>query len=406
MLGKSFRARCAVFESDHCHTLLIQIASCRNHFKAVRVVIGVGSSGVNNLYGLGCEVLRDVPFDIGFALVVLGIRHLSFRPNVFPYNFSTCFVAVIDIHKRHFGFYFAQPAHLAEKLHGTVKAQHFVSLVGIQMEFGRYVHPTQLPVNQCGSCRSVRVKPTVMETHRAGLPVEFENIAQLNISAVAFAQGRSACLPVGGAVGRSIDNCDVDVAGERVNLVHRLICPDAGTGAEQQSKVGTGRHRNRADFLRVISSFGRLPAHQPDGPLPVFPGSLINRNPLRTRSPVHQIDALEAQLSQLFRPVLYVVHIIQTLIRPPGNQHHTSSVALVGRRSLEPFKIGRTMFVCIEISLSRRVNHSRNLMPLCIRHLSLGPQVHSFVGLHCQPPREQSRANQQSVKSFHIIVSK
>ena len=121
MLGKSFRARCAVFESDHCHTLLIQIASCRNHFKAVRVVIGVGSSGVNNLYSLGCEVLRDVPFDIGFALVVLGIRHLSFGPNVFPDYLRTSIVAVIDIHKRHFGFYFAQPAHLAEEFNSPFK---------------------------------------------------------------------------------------------------------------------------------------------------------------------------------------------------------------------------------------------------------------------------------------------
>ena len=77
----------------------------------------------------------------------------------------------------------------------------------------------------------------MVKAHRAGLTVEFEDIAQLNISAVAFAQGRGAGLPVCGAVGRGIDNCDIDVAGERVNLVHRLICPDAGTGAEQQSKV-------------------------------------------------------------------------------------------------------------------------------------------------------------------------
>ena len=73
----------------------------------------------------------------------------------------------------------------------------------------------------------------MMKTHRAGLFIELENLAQLHISPIAFPQGGSTGLPVSCDISGGIDDSPIDVARNLIQLVDRLVCGGLGTGCQQ-----------------------------------------------------------------------------------------------------------------------------------------------------------------------------
>ena len=76
------RPRGAVLHDHNCHSLLIQVFPCGSDLKVLRTVEVVSASGIDNLDRRGLENSGNMPLDIRLALVRLGIRHLSLRPDI------------------------------------------------------------------------------------------------------------------------------------------------------------------------------------------------------------------------------------------------------------------------------------------------------------------------------------
>ena len=365
------RARSAVFECDHSHSLRVQVPSCRSDFEAVRAVACVVAARVDYLDSLGCQMFGDMPFYVRMALPFLQIGHLPFRPYVFLNELRPVLVAGILLHDRHFRLQLGDPSHLAHEFHRPVEAKGRMSPVSVQVQFRRYSHPTQLPVNQGRSHRGIGVTSSVVKAHGAGLPVKAEQLAEGNVRSVTFTNSLRAEFPVSSPVSRRVDYSPVDVAWDGVKFVHRGISFCLGTGRQKQGEMGSSRHRDGTNLFRVETAPLRLASHKPYGSLPILPCCLIKGYAFGTRSPVDKIDALEAEFRQFFRPFLDIPHIAAAVVRSPGDQHHTGSVARLWR--LEPFDIGHAVFVRPESFCGRFIRHRCNLMRLSIRHFALRP---------------------------------
>ena len=138
----------AVFHGYHGDSLGVKVAALRRDFESVRIVAVVSAAGIDDLDGAGGRIARDVPFDVGFALVLLGIRHLAFRPDGFlPVN-GAVLVGGKALHQRGFRGHLPEITHLGHELHGAAETEGTVLPVGIEMQLGRHSHPAQLPVNQ------------------------------------------------------------------------------------------------------------------------------------------------------------------------------------------------------------------------------------------------------------------
>ena len=83
--------------------------------------------------GFRLKVGRDVPFDVGSALILLHIRHLTIGPNVF----LDIFVAVIIIWEAFHEVFFwskrTKQAKLLKKLYSALQAKGSMSFARIEM---------------------------------------------------------------------------------------------------------------------------------------------------------------------------------------------------------------------------------------------------------------------------------
>ena len=212
----SDRTRCAVLHHHDSHSLLIQILPDRNDLKAIGIIAGVSTSGIDDLDRRRLKDSGNMPLDVGLALVRLRIRHLAFRPDVFHRLCDTRNISreaghdILRLLKR------PEEAHLGHELYSSLKPESAVALTGIKMQLGGNTHPAKLPVDLGRAVRRIWIQTSVVQAHRAGFLVKLEHLAEIDIGAVTFAKGRCACLPVIGDVCRGIHYRPIDMARDLV----------------------------------------------------------------------------------------------------------------------------------------------------------------------------------------------
>ena len=167
-------------------------------------------------------------------------RRLALGPYILCNLLLTGIIVGIAFHDILFRSYRAGDSHLSQELYGTVQAEGAVALVGIQVQLSGNLTFAQLPVDKGRAVRRVFVHTAVMQTHGASLLVELEAGAQFNVRTITLLCGRCAQFPVGSHIGRRIGNGPVDVAGNGIQFVNRLVGGSLGTGGKQDSQVGAG----------------------------------------------------------------------------------------------------------------------------------------------------------------------
>ena len=99
MLGQgSGWAGSAVFERYYGDSQGIEVSADGRNFEVVRIVACVASSGIDYLDCVGLELMGEVPFDVGFALILLAVRHLAFRPNGFFLIACAVLIGCVAVH--------------------------------------------------------------------------------------------------------------------------------------------------------------------------------------------------------------------------------------------------------------------------------------------------------------------
>ena len=339
-----------------------------------------------------------MPFDIGRALVLLHVGHPALRPDILADVFRPCLIRGKTVRQRDFRSDGAQISHLPHELDAPLQAESPVALARVQMHLGRNPPLAEFPVHERGARRGVRVDFPMVQAHRTGLFVEFENVGQPHVRAIPLAGGRSAGLAVRGGVGGRIDNRPVDMAREVIDLVDPLIRRRLAARGQQERQVRPGRHGDHADLFRVEAPLGGLFPHEADRPLAVFPGGLPDGQAHRPGRPVHEVDALYTQFRKPFPPLLDQPHVAAVHITAAGDKDHAGAVRV--RRFLEPFQVGDAVLVGVEIRKAGLIGHGCDLVRLRIGHLALGPDGHAFLGQ--QGPCQQE--GDQGEGSFHGIT--
>ena len=346
---------------------------------------------------MGLELMGEVPFDVGFALVFLAVRHLAFRPDGFFLVACAVLIGRVAVHNLLLRLQGAEIAHLGHKFHSPLEAERSVRLVGVEMEFGGNFTFAQLPVDQRRTIGGVGVLASVVKAHRAGVAVELEDLADGNVSAISFAGRRDAFfVGIGSDVCRCVGDSPVDVAGNGIQLIYRFVCRSFRTGGQQQGEVPACRHPYRSYLFRVETTLFGFAADHTHSPLAILPGSLVVGDTLRTGGAVYEIYALHAQLGEFLVPHLDQPNIAAVVVTAAGNQDHTRSVG-VGRL-FEPLQIRDTVLVRVEAFRLGNIRHSGNLMGLGIRHLADRPNILAF-------PRTELQGDENEDKGenlFHI----
>ena len=139
-----------------------------------------------------------MPFDVRVAQMFLIVRHLSLRPDILPDHLAAGGVVREAFHQADLRSRFRNETHLIHELDCPSEAEGTVRPVREEMHFRRYVHPSELPVDQGRSIRGVDVITTVEKAHRAGLSVELEDGAELHVRTVALAGRRGSEFAVRG----------------------------------------------------------------------------------------------------------------------------------------------------------------------------------------------------------------
>ena len=171
--------------------------------------------------------------------------------------------------------------------------------------------------------------------HRRGLLVELEDGVELRVHGLPVARvGRSDS--VRHRVGDRAGDRPVDVARNVVELVDPLVGGGERARREQRREVRACGHRDGADSLGVEAALRRLGADHPDGTLSVLPCALVDRQPLRTRRAVHEVDALEADGGELLRPHLDPVEVWRRVLLLLVGHHRDLLVLRVWHPALRP----------------------------------------------------------------------
>ena len=132
-----------------------------------------------------------MPLDIGFALVLLERRRLSFRPYTFPDKLSTVIVRRETVHYGDFRFDRSQKSHLGHELYPPLESVGAMTLIRIEMKFGGNAHAAKLPVDQGGAVWRVIIDSAMMQADGACLFIELEDAAQFHIRAIALGNRRA-----------------------------------------------------------------------------------------------------------------------------------------------------------------------------------------------------------------------
>ena len=135
-------------------------------------------------------------------------------------------------------------------------------------------------------------------------------------------------------------------------------------------------HRHRAYLVRAEPACGGLAANEPHGALAVLPRALVDRQTMRTRSAVDEVDACHAKLRKTAGPCLDVLHVALLRVGAAGNENHADIRLAFGLRRGHPVYVGPAPFVRIEARRIRHVGHGRDLAGLLVGHATLGPQIH------------------------------
>ena len=315
VLGEGFcRAGSTVFQGDDGHALGVEVAAYGSNLESVGIVAGVGASGVDDLDGVGAALMREVPLDVGLALVLLAVGHLAFGPYILLGIACAVVIGRIPFHEVLLRGDGAEETHLGHELYRTLESEGSVALVGVEMEFGGNLHAAELPVNQRGSVRGVGVLASMMQADGACMVVELEDLADGHVRAISLAICAGAGFAVGGHIGGSVCNRPVDVAGDLVYLVDGLISGCLRTGGKHQGKMPAGRHSDYAYLFGVVSAFGSLAAHHPHCPLAIFPGTLVDGEAYGTGSAVHEVHALHTDGRKGLAPIFDKSHIAAVLV--------------------------------------------------------------------------------------------
>ena len=172
---RSGRARSAVFESYYGDSQGVEVSAHWCNLETVGIVSCITASGIDNLNGMCLQLMREVPFDVGLALVLLTVRHLAFRPDTFLFVTGAVFVRSEAVHKFLLRLDGPEISHLCHKLDGPLEAECSMGLVGIEMEFCGYFHPSQLPVNLCGTIGGVRIFAAMVKADGASLRIKLKD---------------------------------------------------------------------------------------------------------------------------------------------------------------------------------------------------------------------------------------
>ena len=97
MLRQTIRTWTAIFKSHHSHAFLIEVPSYRSCLPAVWIVSLISSARIHNLYCIGFQFLRNMPFYIWQTLIFLKRRYLSFWINILFLIISSSIVAGISV---------------------------------------------------------------------------------------------------------------------------------------------------------------------------------------------------------------------------------------------------------------------------------------------------------------------
>ena len=184
----SDRTRSAVLHHHDSHSFLIQVLPDGNDLESIRIVAGVGSSGIDDLDRRCLKGGGNMPLDVGLALVRLRIGHLPFRPDVFHRLSDTGYISseaghdILRLLKR------PEEAHLGHELYSPLESESAVALTGIKMQLRGNPHTAKLPVNLGRAVRGIWIQTSVMQAHRAGFLVKLEHLAEIDIGAVTFAK--------------------------------------------------------------------------------------------------------------------------------------------------------------------------------------------------------------------------
>ena len=371
VLGHILGAGCTVFHSHDRHTQLVQVTACRSYLEALRAIPLVAAARIDNLYGVGLLLLGEVPFYVGLALMFLCQRHLAFRPYILCNFLLACIIVGETLHDILFGCHGAGYSQLSQELNGAIQSEGTMTFVGIEVQLGRNLTLAQLPIDKGRAVGRVFIQTAVMQAHGAGLLVELKASAQLDVGAIPLLCGRSAQLTVGCHIGRRICNGPVDVAGNGVQLVDRLVGRCLRAGGKQNGQMRAGRHRDGANVLGVEAALLGLAAHQTYGALSVLPRSLIDGQTFWAGCTVNKVYALVAQSRESFAPLLDEAHIAAVIVATARDKDHTAAIG-VGRL-VEPLQISCLELLGFEAFRICLVCHGSNLMLLCIGHLTLGP---------------------------------
>ena len=94
----SSRTRGTIAHRHYRHAQAVEVAACRSHLESVGTIAIIASARVYNLDSLCLQVGRNVPLDVGRSLILLGIGHLAFRPDVLLNVFVAVVIVVEALH--------------------------------------------------------------------------------------------------------------------------------------------------------------------------------------------------------------------------------------------------------------------------------------------------------------------
>ena len=101
------------------------------------------------------------------------------------------------------------------------------------------------------------------------------------------------------------------------NVVRFVNAPVGGrerARGEQRGEVGSRRHSDDADLLRVQAPLRGVSADEADAALPVLPCALVERKTLRARSAIHEFHALEARRGELPGPAVHQFDVAKAVV--------------------------------------------------------------------------------------------
>ena len=260
--------------------------------------------------------------------------------------------------------------HLAHELDGSIKTQNGMALIRIDMNLRRNLHLPKLAIDQGGRHGGIGIPASVRHPHRTRLLIKLEDAIKLCINRIALTHIRAA-----NSVCKRVRNCErageVDVARRLVEIVLRLVGRSHRACGEQGGKVGSSRHRHRANAVRIKPALCGLGANNPHRALRVGPCALPDGKSIWTGRTIYEIDARYTLFRQPLLPIPNMANITATAVAAAGDENHAGTIPLVCRWRLTPLKIRMAPFVCLEIL---DICHgSYEMLLIGIRHFALRP---------------------------------